>query len=75
MLNGYVYTVNESKPLAQSIAIKDGRILYVGSDKGAKEFLGKDTKVVNLKNKWSCQGCRMSIFIQYLEESCQLLVI
>ena len=56
MLNGYVYTVDESKPLAQSIAIKDGRILYVGNDAGANEFLGEDTKVVNLQNKMVMPG-------------------
>ena len=56
MLNGYVHTVDESKPLAQSIAIKDGRILYVGNDAGANEFLGKDTKVVNLQNKMVMPG-------------------
>ena len=56
MLNGYVYTVNEAKPLAQSIAIKDGRILYVGSDAGANDFLGAKTTVINLRNRMVMPG-------------------
>ena len=32
-----VYTVNEKQPWAEAVAIKDGKITYVGDNAGAKE--------------------------------------
>ena len=32
---GKIYTVNERQPWAAAIAIKRGRIVYVGDDEGA----------------------------------------
>ena len=33
--NGYVYTVNPGERVAQAVAVKDGRIVFVGSNQGA----------------------------------------
>ena len=33
--NGNVYTGNDRQPRAQAVAVKDGRILFVGSDAAA----------------------------------------
>ena len=54
-LGGIIYTVNgenwELKP-AESLAIGfDGRIVFVGSDKDAKAYIGSDTEVINLDGK------------------------
>jgi len=54
--NGAIYTVDENHSWAQSIAIKEGRIVYVGSDAGAKEFIGTNTKAVDLQNKMVMPG-------------------
>jgi predicted amidohydrolase YtcJ len=48
--NGNVYTVNDAQPKAEAIAVKYGRIVFVGSNADAKKYEGKKvTKVVDLK--------------------------
>jgi predicted amidohydrolase YtcJ len=47
--NGNVYTVNEGQPRAQAIAVKAGRIIFVGSNADAKKYEGKQTRVVDLQ--------------------------
>jgi predicted amidohydrolase YtcJ len=47
--NGNIYTVSAKRPRAQAIAIKNGRILFVGSDADAKQYEGKSTRVVDLR--------------------------
>ncbi|NVK36938.1 MAG: amidohydrolase, partial [Gammaproteobacteria bacterium] len=34
--NGYVYTVDASKSVAQAVAVKGGEIVYVGSNDGVQ---------------------------------------
>jgi predicted amidohydrolase YtcJ len=38
LTNGNVYTVSEKQPHAEAIAVKGGRIVFVGSNEGAKKF-------------------------------------
>lgn len=47
--NGNIYTVNERQPHAEALAVKDGRILFVGSNEDVKKYEGKGTRVVDLK--------------------------
>jgi predicted amidohydrolase YtcJ len=47
--NGIVYTVNSSQPNAEAVAVKGGRIVFVGTTPGAKPFEGKETRMVDLK--------------------------
>ena len=54
--NGYVYTVNPGQRVAQAVAVKDGRIVYVGSNRGARAFVGPSTKVVRLGGKMMLPG-------------------
>ena len=54
--NGYVYTVNPGERVAQAVAVKDGRIVYVGSNQGANAFVGAHTKVVKLGGKMMLPG-------------------
>ena len=43
LTHGRIYTVNEAQPWAEAIAIKNGRIVYVGDDAGATVWLGPRT--------------------------------
>jgi predicted amidohydrolase YtcJ len=42
--------------LGEAIAIDDGRISYVGTDAGAKDYIGPNTKVVDLKGRMVLPG-------------------
>jgi predicted amidohydrolase YtcJ len=54
--NGNVYTVNDRDPLAQAIAVKADRIVYVGSDSGAQKFEGPNTRVIDLHGNTALPG-------------------
>ena len=54
--NGYVYTVNPGERVAQAVAVKDGKIVFVGSNRGAAAFVGPSTKVVKLDGKMMLPG-------------------
>lgn len=47
--NGNIYTVNDKQPRAGAIAIKGDRIVFVGTNAGARRFQGKNTRVVDLR--------------------------
>ncbi len=47
--NGNVITVDNDKPTAEAVAVKDGKILAVGTDKEIQNFIGDNTKVIDLK--------------------------
>jgi len=47
-INGNVYTVNDRRPHAEAIAVKAGKVIFVGSNKDAKAYQGKTTRVVDL---------------------------
>jgi predicted amidohydrolase YtcJ len=46
--NGSIYTVNETQPWAEAVAIKGETILFVGSDDGIRAYIGPDTVVYDL---------------------------
>ncbi len=48
---GNIYTVDASRSWAQSVAIKSGKIAFVGSDDESAEYVGPNTKVVDLKGR------------------------
>lgn len=54
--NGNVYTANERQPRAEAIAVKAGRIIFVGSDEDAKKYQGQNTRVVNLEGRTVVPG-------------------
>lgn len=45
---GAVYTVDAARSWASAVAVRDGRVLYVGDDVGARAFIGPATRVVAL---------------------------
>ena len=54
--NGQVITINEARPTADAIAVKDGKILAVGTKKEIEKFQGEATKIINLNGKTIVPG-------------------
>jgi predicted amidohydrolase YtcJ len=54
--NGEVFTANAKNELAEAVAIRDGKIVYVGNDKGVSPFIGTSTVSVDLKGKFLMPG-------------------
>ena len=50
-INGLIVTVDDDNPTAQAIAIKEGKILALGSDADIDEFLGSQTEVIDLEGQ------------------------
>lgn len=42
-----VYTADSAEPRAEAIAIEGDRLVYVGSDTGAREWIGDSTRVID----------------------------
>jgi predicted amidohydrolase YtcJ len=53
---GEIYTVDASRSWADTLAIKDNKIVYVGLDEGVKEYINKNTKVIDLNGKMVLPG-------------------
>ena len=53
---GVVYTVDASRSWAQAVAIRKGRLAYVGSDRGVAAHVGPSTKVVELGGRLVLPG-------------------
>jgi hypothetical protein len=49
--NGRVYTVDGDRSWAEAVAVRNGEIVYVGDDSGAKKFIAHNTRVVDLRGK------------------------
>jgi predicted amidohydrolase YtcJ len=54
--NGAIYTLDGARSWAETVAIEDGRIVYVGTDAGAKDYIGPNTKVVELEGRMVLPG-------------------
>ncbi len=48
-INAAVYTVNESNPWAEAVAIQNGFIVYVGNNAGTEVWIGNQTEVIDLE--------------------------
>ncbi len=51
-----IYTVNDTQPLAQAVAIRKHRIVAVGSDAEILSLAGTDTTVIDLDGKLMLPG-------------------
>lgn len=56
LLNGAIYTMDASRSWAQALAIKDGKLIYVGTTSGARRYCSDATKVVDLDGKMVLPG-------------------
>lgn len=54
--HGYVYTSEPGSKPAQAVAVRDGRFVFVGSDKEAGAYLGKRTRVHDLQGRMLMPG-------------------
>jgi predicted amidohydrolase YtcJ len=54
--NGFVYTVDQRNSVKQALAVNDGRIVYVGSNRGARRYTGRGTNVINLRGRMVMPG-------------------
>jgi len=54
--HGVVYTVDPRDSRQQALAIRAGRITYVGPEAGIAAFIGRDTKVVDLHGRMMMPG-------------------
>jgi predicted amidohydrolase YtcJ len=55
-LNGRIYTVDETQPWVESLAVKDGRFIAVGTDEEIGAVVGKTTQVVDLEGRFAMPG-------------------
>ena len=53
---GKVYTVNETQPWAEAVAVKGNKIIFVGSNSDAKKHIRKKTKIIKLDGKMMLPG-------------------
>jgi predicted amidohydrolase YtcJ len=54
--HGYVYTVDAHDSVQQALAIRAGRIVYVGGNLGLAAFMGPKTAVVDLQGRMLMPG-------------------
>lgn len=54
--DGKIITVNENDTIAEALAIKYGRIAYVGTNEGVEPFIAEHTNVIELKGRCVTPG-------------------
>lgn len=54
--NGYIYTVDGRDSVRRALAVRGGRIVYVGDDDGAGALVGAATRVVDLGGRMLMPG-------------------
>lgn len=54
--SGAVYTVDSVRSWAEAVGVRAGKIVYVGTDIGAAEWIGANTKVIDLQRKMLLPG-------------------
>ncbi len=56
LLDGKVVTVDEKETVAEAVAVKDGKILRVGSTEAIKRLAGSKTKIIDLEGRLLLPG-------------------
>ncbi len=54
--NGTIYTMDDFSPLAEAVAVRNGKIIAVGSQHSVQSYIGNNTKVLDLKGKTMIPG-------------------
>jgi predicted amidohydrolase YtcJ len=54
--NGTILTINDARPTAEAVAVKDGRILAVGKETDVLKTADKNTKKIDLNGKTMLPG-------------------
>ena len=55
-INGNIYTADAKRPHAEAVAVKDDRIIFVGSNTDAKKFQGPNTRTIDLQGSTVLPG-------------------
>lgn len=53
---GMVYTMSPSRPWVEAVAVRDGRLVFVGDEAGVEKFIGSATKVADLAGRMVLPG-------------------
>lgn len=56
LTNGLIYTVDETQPWAEAVAIKDGEFVYVGNSAGADTYISDAVDVIDLGGRLVIPG-------------------
>jgi predicted amidohydrolase YtcJ len=56
LMSGKVLTMNSSQPYAEAIAIKNDKIVKVGTNEEVSRWIGKKTKIISLKERTVVPG-------------------
>jgi predicted amidohydrolase YtcJ len=56
LTNGNIVTVDDGNPTAQAIAIREGKILAIGSAVAIDEFVGRQTEIIDLEGQTAIPG-------------------
>src|SRR5690242_6120988 len=56
LLHGKLVTLEAKQPTAEALAVKDGRIVAIGSDADITPYIGKKTQVLDLKGATAYPG-------------------
>jgi predicted amidohydrolase YtcJ len=54
--NGFIYTVDGQRTIAEAVAIIDGKFVYVGSTSEVNQYIGKETRVIDLDKRMVLPG-------------------
>ena len=54
--NGSIHTVDARDSVREALAVRDGEIVYAGSDAGVRRYIGKRTKVTDLRGRMVMPG-------------------
>lgn len=54
--NGSIYTLDSARSWARGLAVKDGLIVFVGSNNGVSDYIGPETRVTDLEGRMLLPG-------------------
>jgi predicted amidohydrolase YtcJ len=54
--NGVIITLDSKDTITESIALKEGKILEIGTDRSISKLAGKDTEIIDLNGKTATPG-------------------
>ena len=56
LTNGRIYTVDDDRPWAEAVAIRDGKFVYVGDNAGAATWIGDGVRTTDLAGRMMIPG-------------------
>lgn len=54
--NAIVYTVNKNQPTAEAVAVKEGKIIFTGTDEEVKKYIDDKTEIIDCKGQFVMPG-------------------